>query len=504
MTRDTVARVGLVVLAAASGLLVVAATSKYGIGLDSDSVLYIQVAREMLAGRGVPNSYILQPPLYPLLLALGGALTFSDPLAFAVWFHALVFGALVFCAGAILVREMPQLPILALLGVFGIVLARPLVGVALTAFSELAFIFFELVTLFAFAQFLKSEHARWLALAIAATALACLTRYIGVSLLVTGALALLFLWRAAWRKKIFYAAGFALLAALPLALWALRNISISGEPFGARGASRFTLQQNITLTARAFANWFAPEDWAWVVYGAVLVVAVGWLVHASGARKIFAKDSAFAALCALFCIVYVFVLVGTATTTAYNRIGSRLASPLFVPAWMLFIITLARALENVKQEHYKRAVRVAVYGFVALILVFSLQTTWTRVSNALREGAGGYNSMEWRESETLRFVKNNLAALPEPRYSNSTDALYILGEMASQNVLPKFQHSSRARAFSADELRGVFPPVSSTLIWFTRAEGNDFVFSLQEIKEFTKLTLLEQFADGAVYRMDKK
>lgn len=492
-------------IAFGAAVLVVIATSKYGIGLEADSVTYIQVAREIRAGQGISPAFTLQPPLYPMLLAVGSALTFSDPLDFAVWLHALLFGALVWMSGAMLLRELPHAPMLALLGALGVASARPLLNVAFVAFSELAFIFLTLATLVALTLFLETERARWFGLAMAAAALAWLARYIGVALLVTGALALLWLWRAAWRKKIYYAGAFGLAGGLPLALWALRNVVVAGEPFGARAASRFTLEDNLRVTAQTFANWFAPNEWSWVVYGALgLCVGVFIVQMIRGAKNVPLERSRFFYVCALFCAVFVFMLVITATTTAYNRIGTRLLAPLFVPAWLLFVLILGRMVERQVSDARKKLVAALTLALLALFLIFPLQTLWARVERSLTQGAGGFNTTAWRASDTIRHVQTHRASFAPLLVSNSPDALYILADVRAQNLLPKFQHASQERAFDAETLRGAYPPEPVTLIWFDRAERNPFVFTLDEVREFTDVNLIQQLSDGAVYRMEKK
>ena len=75
------------------------AASRHGVGASPDSVVYIGVARNLLAGRGLTEPFgalvdtplTRYPPLYPALLAAGGPLGL-DPLATARWISALLFG----------------------------------------------------------------------------------------------------------------------------------------------------------------------------------------------------------------------------------------------------------------------------------------------------------------------------------------------------------------------------------------------------------------------------
>jgi len=56
-------------------------TSRFGVGVLPDSVYYISVARHIADGTGYDGYYfVLQPPLYPLLLAAIEKIFFIDPL----------------------------------------------------------------------------------------------------------------------------------------------------------------------------------------------------------------------------------------------------------------------------------------------------------------------------------------------------------------------------------------------------------------------------------------
>ncbi|MFA6234263.1 MAG: hypothetical protein WC824_08770, partial [Bacteroidota bacterium] len=77
-------RLLLVLLALLGAALVLISTSNYGAGLTPDSVGYIGAARHIIAGDGVlsfdGHHLVVQPPLYPALLAIVGGLFGMDPL----------------------------------------------------------------------------------------------------------------------------------------------------------------------------------------------------------------------------------------------------------------------------------------------------------------------------------------------------------------------------------------------------------------------------------------
>ena len=73
----------LIVLALIGSLLIIFSTMYWGIGVTSDSVLYINSARSLLSGHGLLNiddsPYTINPHLYPIIIAFIGYLFDLDP-----------------------------------------------------------------------------------------------------------------------------------------------------------------------------------------------------------------------------------------------------------------------------------------------------------------------------------------------------------------------------------------------------------------------------------------
>lgn len=481
------------------------ASQKYGIGLAPDSVGYIQVARGVAAGQGIPPGFTLQPPLYPLALALGGIVTRGDPLDAAMWLNALWFAGVILCAGILLLRHLPDFPPLALLATVSVLLARPLVNVALTAYSEMLFILLTLAAFLALELYFERSDWRWLGAATLATALACLTRYVGVAVLAACALSILWHLRSEPGRAALSAVTFSVLSAVPPGLWVLRNLLVSGEPFGERAASRVTLLENVNLTAETFVNWFVPNAYEWAFWlGLVALVGISAILVVTRRAPPAPRRAVSSAPYVLFVALFLALMLVTATTTAYNRINTRLLSPLFLPALLLLMLFLDGAANPLRVRAGARVVNGGVLALTALLLLFPIQTNLPRLARAAEQGAGGYNTTRWRTNATLAYVRVHRADFTGTIYSNGPDALYILAHVDAQSILPKFQYASNERAYDAAALRGSYPPEPATLVWLENIEREDFLFSLEELNDFTKLSLLARFDDGAVYRIEKR
>jgi hypothetical protein len=71
------------ILALAGTGLVLLSTAKYGAGISPDSTAYFDVARNLLAGKGLVfhagGPLVIYAPLYPILLALVGRRLMVEP-----------------------------------------------------------------------------------------------------------------------------------------------------------------------------------------------------------------------------------------------------------------------------------------------------------------------------------------------------------------------------------------------------------------------------------------
>jgi 4-amino-4-deoxy-L-arabinose transferase-like glycosyltransferase len=244
-------------------LLILLATSRFGIGIAPDSVGYLSVAQSIASGAGAltwqGTPLIVQPPLYPLLLALFQRLPGFDPLYATALLNALLFGAALFLAGRIAQKYWGFSPLWTAMFLGTLAVSRPLFQVGVTALSETLFNFWVVLFLAAGLAWRESGLRRHLLVFAAAAAGAVMTRYIGVTVIATGGVAVLLL----HRRRALAARGldlalFGLVAALPFALWILRNHALSGTWMGPRSGSGYTLTQNLVFTGATMLCWYVP------------------------------------------------------------------------------------------------------------------------------------------------------------------------------------------------------------------------------------------------------
>jgi len=502
---------------------VLLATAKCGAGLTTDSIYYFDAARNLAAGKGyvfhTGEPLIWWPPLYPMLLALVGIVTGLDPAVFAHVVNAVLFG-LAICLSARLFRAGLRYDnTYGLLGVCGVLFSLPLSGVYRMAWSECLFIPLVLLYLVSAERYSDTGGRSALAVMTLATVLACLTRYIGVALVVVGTLTILLTRRTSTKTRITSAILFASLSLAPLGFWMARNFRLAGTLSGDRFHSVFRFAHSVISFVMTVLSWYEPVGLAvklgsvpgtqaaasavtsanlFVALVGILVLVAVLLLFPPVRRRVLGRlRTAFSdhKPAVLFLVVYSGVLLAVAVWGASSSIDSRLASPVYVPL-TLVLVSVFRGPPGPSRPAPKAVGTRLPTLLLALwlCLLFANAVRWTAAR--YKEGAGGYSTRAWRESETIAYAKRVLADCDGTQvFSNGPDGLW---ELARVNAcwIP-----SRAEV-NLNDLEGSWPPEdTSVIVWLKNVYWRTDLFSIEEIEKISDVQEVAQFSDGAVYRV---
>lgn len=492
-------------------LLVLISTSLYGAGLSPDSVHYIAVARNLAAGAGVVSyngePFVVQPPLYPLLLSIVATFVRADPLAIAAFVNALLFGAIVYLAGLLFSKYLSSFA-LVLVGIALVLLAPAMIQVSIMAWSEPLFICLTLVFLLAQQKFLAERDTKSIVLFIVATALACLTRYIGVTLILTGALALVLLLRERWQVKARYVFLFCIFSALPLALWVTRNYFAASTFLGPRVSSASSFGQNISYTVRTVLSWYFVQ--AILTQRILFVLIIAGLCGAAlfeMARNVSRLRDFLGRVggIILFIVVYMAVLILSATTTAFDSINDRLLSPIFIPSLLfvlMFLEYLYRALHKNTSKKFVAAIPIALV--VLWLLVNSLNATFNGMNVRMQKGAGEYSRKLWRESPLIAFLRAHPLDASRVKYTNAPEALYLFLNQPSLTSPPKTAYNSNLQLNELGRLVETWKVEDgSYLVWFNNSPRT-YLFTVDELQTVVDLREVVRLNDGAVFEISHR
>ncbi len=501
----------LALLALIGVTLVFFSTRDYGAGLTPDSVGYISTARNIIAGNGV-TSYsgahlVVQPPLYPALLALVGGIFGTDPFQIVAVVNSILFGLIIYFGGLLTFRALSAFPVLALIVIVAVLTSIPLFSVSVMAWSEPLFILLALVGILMANSYIEKQDIASLLFLSIAVALSSLTRYVGIALILWGVLIVIFFHRGSVKNRIFHAALFGLIPVLAIGIWLLRNYAITGEPFGPRAASTFSLSQNLMFMFDRVTTWYIPgiigdHRATLLLFG----VAVGFLAGLSPEdsrkrmRGLLRQNSPLV----LFIIVYLTFLIISSTTTAYDSIGNRLLSPIYVPLTLFMFILIEAITEPYRRRFSKRIVNFILVPGLAIWLLFPLNATLMRANYVTHFGQG-FSSKAWRESETIQYIRQHKTTDSTcTMFTNAAAAVYILTNVEAAMSPAETSYNSLEAPKDISRLQGVWPAEKKAcLVWFDKVTQEN-LFTIDELRRVARITRMARFTDGTIYSVERK
>jgi 4-amino-4-deoxy-L-arabinose transferase-like glycosyltransferase len=214
--------------------------TRWGIGLTPDAMMYIGSARGVLAGQGLAmridydryNPLINYAPGFPLLLAGLSKVGLGTPLEAARPGQAMLFAANIFLAACLARRAGGS----AWAGIFAaaIMLLSPhVIRVHANALAEPLFILFCLGGMGFLGAYLHRPTSWRFIAAAACLVLSYFARYAGLAFIGAGVVAMLLWSEGPARQRVLRALKFALIMAIPVALWMARNAVVgtsAGRP----------------------------------------------------------------------------------------------------------------------------------------------------------------------------------------------------------------------------------------------------------------------------------
>ena len=400
-----------------------------------------------LTARRPGTPFTLWAPLFPVLAAIPGLLGLDAPAA-AGLLNAAALGGLVFAVGWRLRRSFGSPP-LALWGALAVMLSIPLTYASSRALSEPIFLLLTALALLRVEQFLDDGKRSALVGAAIFTALACLTRYSGVAIVI--AVAPLLLCRgAALPARVRDAALYCVIALLPVGIWTARNYLLGG----ARAPSETTVAEYLTALLRTVASWAFPIDVGSTgdaLPGALLgllalsPLAMAGILAARRWRQA-GRVSGTLLVPVVFSLSYLAFLLTASAFTGLEIPGDRYVSPVYVPlvlaaaavaAWWQRRNCALSAQQaptpgrpSGGRRRWRRrlqsALRVAPLLGLFLGLAYPLTANVADIRRGISEGIGGYSNARWADSALVPQIRRHWAGIEYQRlYANDPSIPYV-------------------------------------------------------------------------------
>ena len=516
-------------LAAAAALgagFVLLRGAAYGAGLYYDSMFYMSFNESLMAKFG-------HPPLYSALLAVASLFSGLDPHAAAGPLNALLFGLTIFVAGHWLRRRIASRQ-LALWGCLAVAFALPLTRLMSWLLSESAFILFVTLTLFYIDRYLCEGKRAALIWAALFTALACLTRNIGLILVITLLPFLLFQPGAPLLEKVKRGAVFALIAIMPISLWMLRNLLLAGFPFGTANPpwGNSTLHRTLNVLLIELAEWILPNppadegQWYAVALGATalgiaglfaLAAAIGFaFIRTYRKPELWRRWSSFC-LPGGFALVYLIsiIIVSKFWKLDIGWTNRRFWAPAYIPLLFALVFLLDRLLIWVRSRPWAGSAVIgtlarvgpAVLGVLLFIwLGYNVGLNWLAVTRdndvQAKHFDKGYAAPAWRDNNVIHFIRE--AQLEGAIIANRNVSVYFHTDPAKIHAvhpLPGRMDKLKQKIEQVAAVDDTYLVVFNDTIPMTPLPPRDF--GLAELEAMPELERLAQLDSGVVFRVSR-
>ncbi|MHA1805669.1 MAG: ArnT family glycosyltransferase [Promethearchaeota archaeon] len=509
--------------------LVLLKTSKYGAAMTPDGTLYISIARNLVSN-GKYESFLNDPepqfpPLFPLLLASLGFLGI-DPYIGARFVNAIVFGLIVFLSRKIF-SEFGKDSILDIVGQLFILFSIPLLFVSKYACTEPLFIL--LLTLFSIYFFKlieapKERKRKYILILSIISALCNLQRYIGIFVILVFGFQFLFIekeYSVFRRIKIIFL--FCLISLIPLSIWILRNLYITGTFLGARPPPRPFLS-NVYQFINTVATWLISPDiipfvksllpdvikLVFLIGGFILIGILGsYLIFLDFQRN---RENKIYLIkfyhIGLMMISYTSLLFYTALQFRFDIMNNRIVSPLYLYVIAIILIILKNFIYLIKSllvflsrrfNFFPKALKhnripllfekIIIIFMISILLIHPFFHNYESLIREMQKGAGGYTYYYFKESEIIKYVQNK--EWDGKIYSNDPHLIYTCTTIIPYNLPYKDEDISEFKETIENE-----PKVY--LIWFIKNYVSDNYIDLREIKQNFNLKIIKSFSDGNV------
>jgi hypothetical protein len=325
------------------------------VGIDPDSGIFVSAGRSLLSGNGYSlytgEPLTIFPPLFPTLLAVFG-LVGIEPLDAAKFLNALAFGLIVFTSGQ-LFRMAIKSSALVILGSVSILLSYPLLDVSIYAMSDALFVLLAVLFTICIMRFANQGGLISVFLLSILAALCCLQRYIGVTIVFTGFVLMIVIPRIRFLERLKYAMLFSVMSLSPLALWVLRNWSLTSTITGTRPPSQRTLLWNTLLSFWTVTTWFIPRQahfWLFLIGAAFVICVLLAVAHLLLSERNTQVSVELTHLWApgVFVLIYAAFLITSITTVAVEPIADRYLAPIYVFVMFLVFVSMDRFTQPVE------------------------------------------------------------------------------------------------------------------------------------------------------------
>lgn len=476
-------------------------TSYSGVGLSPDSIMYASTATNLQAHGSIltfnKTPLVFFPVFYPFFLSVIQLVTRVDPIMAGSAINSCLFAAVIFTTGWILEDFTSHARIYKWLILIGIILSPGLLEIYSFLWSETLFIFESLLFIIAYQHYLQSHTTKALVIAAAITAISCITRYAGVTVIGTGGLMLLLDNELPIKKKIKHILIYGFVSISLLVANLIMNRINTGLSTGTREPSITPFVDNLHYFGTVICDWAAfrtdaADPYAALITSVIFICLIGILLRKTWKGRIDSVENIVIA----FAVVYGLFIVISASISRYERINSRLIAPMFIPLLIACTSWVPDVLNLVKKKIVRYLLAVVAVLMMMAFEYSAYQVDYQRYDDECDFGVPGYSDDSWNKSEFVQYLKKHQHLFKPgiPIYSDADEAVYLFTGMSSTLIPHKLQTNLVQKMYAEKRFY---------LIWFDNLYNSELI-SLQDILAHKKLVKVGNAKEGEIYYYDEQ
>lgn len=485
------------IFAFAGFLIIYFLTHQLGIGVSPDSVVYLSVARSINHGEGFytfSNTPLISfPVFYPLFLAGVSFIAQNDVLSIAPILNALEFAIVIYFSGLILGEESYLPRYLKFIALSCIIFCAPFIEVFGMLWSETLFILLSLFIVLLTYQYLKNTSSKILGLLGFTTALLCITRFAGVTVLCSVSLLIIVYQKVNWKKKWKQLLIFNLLGISFLVFNLIRNYLLKGNFTGERQSQLTSIDTHFKYLVSVFLNWLNlhSNNLLWIVILSFILGLMGlfqlfkrWLKNDS--------LSTMEDVVAIFFIVYILFMLIIASLSKFEELDNRLLSPIFIYFIFIIVFKLKSFMKTSFYQRNKSFLAALLILIFTVYQVFQVKRLVQFYQDSINYGlAESYNQPQWKHLPIINYIQFNQKHLKENTTicSNANDAVYYFAGIACKALPEKAYH---------DDVKRFYKEHNKIIVDFRNEFENEEILKLEEIEKFRKCDTLYIGKDGLI------
>jgi hypothetical protein len=522
MEKSKLILFALLIVISSVGVLLIFFATPWGIGASPDSVVYIGAANSMISGHGfslADASGVYTPvthhaPFYSALLSLFWVMKI-EPGQAAKLMNAFLFSANIVTFG-FLTATYPIIRasmswIIPATGAILLLISPVILETHLMAWTEPLFLFLLFLSFGWLTAYIRKPVWINLVLSAAVAGMAVLTRYAGITLVLTGLVGIVFFSPGRLQDKLKAVGIFGAVSLTPVFFWITRNLLIGGTTANRELSFHPITKTQLWIGINTVSGWFgipesAPSLLKFSVLMAVALTFIailyfqtkwGKIDHNLGTGDKNANLPVLGKLVLLFITIYVFFLIFSISFFDANTpLDDRMLSPIYISGLLLAVYAISILFS------LPHNIKLAKYVFSIFLLVFSTVSAYTSIHivSGIYINGIGLNSRAWHESETLKEVEKY--PLDISVFTNAPDAVYLhLGrsaaslprkfESAAQKVNNDYESDMAFMKSEVDSERAV-------IVYFSNLKRPSITTD-EELNQEFRLNKLTYLSDGMIF-----